>query len=228
MKKTLKTNNMKKTLITIALALTGFASFGQGYFLFTGNPRTAFDTFTTPGTSKGASTMDVGFLWGSTAATPLISGILASGTSTNSVASGNGSQFAATAWSDLLSDPNFTVAVNSGTSATVIVPTAATGNWSYNSAGSFGVTGTAAASYTVIVFAWNGAYATPTLAKNAGAAVGWSAPFTYAAVSSIGSAPTMALSGLTAFGVVNPVPEPATMALFGLGGLSLLMFRRRS
>jgi hypothetical protein len=29
------------------------------------------------------------------------------------------------------------------------------------------------------------------------------------------------------FGVIATVPEPATMALAGLGGLAMLMFRRR-
>jgi hypothetical protein len=217
---------MKKTLITITLALTGFASFGQGYFLFTTPVRTCWDAFTTPGVSKVGATMNIGFLWGSTANTPLISSLLAS-SATNGT-----SQFSkATAWSDILSDPNFTLAVNngaSGTAGTAIFTTTAGGAVTYNSSGTFGVTGTSATSYTLYLVGWSSAYATPGAAQTAGAAVGWSNPFTYAAVSSIGSPLTMAASGLTAFGVTNPVPEPATMALFGLGGLSLLMFRRRS
>ena len=42
----------------------------------------------------------------------------------------------------------------------------------------------------------------------------------------VGGQPIVIANGLTLFEV--PVPEPATFALVGLGGLSLLLFRRRN
>jgi len=78
---------MKKALITMAIVVTSFASFGQGYFLFTGNPRITLDGFTTGNPPfLPAATVDVGFLWGSSSATPLVDSIFAS-TSTNNAVS---------------------------------------------------------------------------------------------------------------------------------------------
>lgn len=213
---------MKKTLLTVALTIASLASFGQGYFYFNGSPRFTWDAFTSPGAIRGNTTVDVAFLWGATTATPLIDGI-ATSTATNGAAIN-----VTGAWSDIMNDANFHLAVDSSTSLVAVQQTTAAGGWSYNNPNDFGVSGTVAQSYLVYVIGWNAAYATPTAAAAAGSAVGWSAPFTYAAATSIGTPLSMTASGLTAFGVLPPiVPEPTTMALAGLGGLALLAFRRR-
>jgi len=216
---------MKKTLITVALTIASLASFGQGYFAFSGTPRSAWDSFTTQGVSHGAATMDVSFLWGAQGAVPSVDSILAS-TGTNNASFSSAAQQTA-AWTAILNDPNFTLAYNTTLGATVQVGTSAAGGWSYNSAATFPVQNTGANSYTVYVIAWSNAYATPAAAQAANSAVGWSNPFTYAAVSSIGTPLSFAASGMLPFGVITSVPEPTTMALVGLGGLAVLAFRRR-
>jgi hypothetical protein len=213
---------MKKTLVTIAIAAVTLGSFAQGYFSFTGNPRTAWDGFTTSGSSKPAATLNVGFLFGTGSA--MISG-LASSVPTNSF-SANFS--VSTAWTDILNDPNFAVAATGG--STVVQATASNGSWSYNGGNTFAVTGSAVQTYNIIEFAWSSAYATPQAAAAAGSPVGWGSAFSYTSVSSIGTPLTFPASGATPFGVVaTPVvtPEPTTLALAGLGGASLLLFRRR-
>jgi len=214
---------MKKLITIVAVAVTGFASFGQGFFSFTGNTKTAWDDFTS--TPRLAASLNVGFLWGASG-TALITG-LANNVPTNSVSLPN-SLTPAQAWTAITTDPNYTVAVNNGSSAVVVQPTLSNGSWQYNSSGTFGVTGTSVGTtYTVIVFGWSSAYANPGAALGANSPVGWSAPFSYTAVSSIGTPATMAASGLVPFGVATAVPEPATIALAGLGGLSLLALRRK-
>jgi hypothetical protein len=58
---------------------------------------------------------------------------------------------------------------------------------------------------------------------------GASAPFSIPSGSiGTGTTPPGFLSGLSAFSVTTaPIPEPATFALFGLGSVALLLFRRR-
>jgi hypothetical protein len=53
--------------------------------------------------------------------------------------------------------------------------------------------------------------------------------FSYAALTSGNPAPVTFTSAVAGqYDVGGIVPEPSTMALAGLGGLSLLMFRRRN
>jgi len=220
---------MKKTiaLSLIAVSLAASSAFGQGYFLFTSGKSQAYDGFTTPGAAATAATVDVAFLWAAASTTPDVSALLAStpklGNSTTAEA-----YTVAQAWG-FINDGQFTLAVDNGTGNPAIVKTVANGSITYNAGADFGVTGTAPGStYTVYEISWNAAYANPTAAAAAGSAVGWSAPIQYTAVSSIGTPATFA--GIAGFGTFAPpgaVPEPGTMALAGLGGLSMLAFRRR-
>lgn len=213
---------MKKLIAIVAVAVTGFASFGQGFFTFTGATRGVWDCFsTTPVSPKLAADMNVGFLWGTGSAA--ISAIA------NSIATNNtaGISSTAQAWTAITTDPNYTIAFNSGTGTQAVAANVGNGSWSYNGAGTFGVTGTSASTYNIIVFAWSSAYATAALAAAAGSPVGWSAPFSYTATASIGTPLSMTSSGLLPFGVTTVVPEPTTIALAGLGGLALLALRRK-
>jgi hypothetical protein len=219
-----------KKLIALSLLVASFAvpsAFGQGYFLFTTGKSQVYDGFTTAGTSVLSSKVDVALLWaasGTTATLPV--------TSTDKT--GNSTTVAsytdATAWTDIaamLSTGGWTEAVNSSTSLSVQTTSASNGGLSYNSGVSFGITGTlASTAYSLILVSWDSTYSTLAAAEAAGAAVGWSSVFSYTSSTSIATPSNM--SGLApAFGTFASVPEPCTMALLGLGGLSLLVIRRR-
>jgi len=78
--------------------------------------------------------------------------------------------------------------------------------------------------YSLFLVGWDANYATPTLAAVANAAVGWSASFNY--TSFAGTAAPHSMPLIPEFGVWG-IPEPSTLALAGLGSLTLFLFRRR-
>jgi len=213
-------------LSLIAASLAATSAFGQGYFQFTSGKSQAYDGFTTPGASAPSANVNVALMWAAAGTTPTVDSLL-----TSTPTSGNSatveSYTAAQAWADI-NNGQFTLAVNSATSANVIAKTAANGSFSYNGGVSFGVNGTSPGTYTIYEVSWNAAYADPTTAAAAGSAVGWSAPIQYTAVNATGFVnPT--LGQFPGYGTFVPAatPEPGTMALAGLGGLSMLAFRRR-
>lgn len=215
---------MKKTLalITLALTLSGLSALGQGYFQFSGPARGVWDGFSLGLAPHLAATMKVGFLWGPTNATPLVSSIaISSPTNSNIPGFGN---------SAILNDPNFQLAVDANTSALASVTNLANGGWSYLTTGGFSafpVSGTVARdAYKVFVIAWRKDYATPQEATAAGFPLGWSNAFIYNSVDSIGTPLTFASSGFVPFGIV--IPEPSSFALASLGGFALLLIRRRN
>jgi hypothetical protein len=88
---------------------------------------------------------------------------------------------------------------------------------------------TPGASYTFQILGWQGAsYTTYAQAAAAGAPVGFSTQFLSATSANASPPPTaVSLAGLYAGFALVPIPEPATMALAGLGAAALLIFRRR-
>ena len=218
---------MKKLVViaTVAATLAGISAFGQGYFAVSAGPSSVWTSTSLPGgPTRGPASYDVALLWApGSGVTPLVDSLMAS-TPTNFAGSVNG----ALAWTDILNDGNFQLAYRNTDSTAVQVANGANGSFSYNAATSFPISGTGAGGGTATLFliAWSNAYATPALAAAAGSILGWSAPFNYNYTSSIGTPPTILAAGFTPFGVAA-VPEPTTMALAGLGGLSLLLFRRR-
>jgi PEP-CTERM motif len=220
---------MKKILALTLLAVSFAAPsvFGQGYFLFTTGKSQAYDGFTTPGSSALSANVKVAFLW---AAANTLSPFAIASTPTGGNSTTTESYTVAQAWGLINGGATgWTLAVNNGTSAIASVNTAANGSVTYNGGFSFGVTGTAAnTQYSLILIGWNGAYADPTTAAANGSAVGWSSVFQYNSKDNLTTPNNMAAQGAN-FGVFVPasVPEPSTMALAGLGGAAMLLFRRR-
>ena len=208
----------------MAATLAGISAFGQGYFLLGGNAGAVWTSPSAGGPSRGPAVYDVALLWAAgSSVTPAVDSIMPS-TPTNFAGSIN----ATAAWNAILSDGNFQLAYNNNTALPVQTVDGANGNFAYNAATSFPISGTSASggSATLFIIAWSNAYATPALAQAAGSILGWSAPFNYSYTSVIGTPLSIAASGFAPFGVAG-VPEPTTMALAGLAGLSLLLFRRR-
>jgi len=224
-----------KKILTIGLVVASFAatsSFGQGYFQFVTGKSQTYDG------SGAAAVLDtavnVTFLWAP--ATTADSGIL----TTASLKTGNSNTLAsavgytdAQAWAAILGS-GFTAAINTNTQVAAISPTASNGSTTYNGGANFGVSGTAGTTpgtaYSVFLVGWTGTYANIAAAAAAGAPVGWSTVFQYTAGLNAASS-TVNFGGLSpSFGVFSPfvpTPEPTTLALAGLSGASLLLFRRR-
>jgi len=224
---------MKKLVLigTIMASLVGVSAFGQGYFNFTGGKSSVWDGFS--GASSTRDTLiNVAFLWAANGDTAAVSSILAS--TSNNVTTATSSYSAAAAWTAILTDPNFTVAldVNNGNAPGVITSTA-TGGWIYKTgaANQIGVLNTVAGntySLYVIGYANGGNTAlTPAQAAAAGASVGWSAVQSWQFNASTATLNTLSAFQIGVAGTLGPVPEPTTLALAGLGGLGLLLFRRR-
>jgi len=224
---------MKKliALSMVAVSLAASSAFGQGYFLFTSSKSQAYDG--TGATAVLGSTINVALLWGAASTTPAVDALatqsLKLGNNTTTAASAG--YTAAQAWAAITGDGAFQVAINQATGNAVTALTSTTGAIAYNANGSFGITGTSPGStYTLYEVSFSSAYSTLAAAAAAGAALGWSGPAQYTAVSSIGTPATTA--GLfPSFGtflpVAAPTPEPGTMALAAIGGASLLLFRRK-
>jgi hypothetical protein len=219
---------MKKIAIitSLILTVTGLPSFGQGYLSFGGGSRSAWDNFTTPGTAATAATVNVAFLWAANgSALPNGLNAIAPTTATNGAPIN-----VAAAWSSIMSGGAFQFATNSNTGLLVVQgPTGANGSWNYAPGGiaTFGLAGTApSTTYSMFVIGWSAQYADPFTAAANNSAVGWTSVFTDTLVANTGTPSAM---GINKFGVLAPaaVPEPATMALFALGGASVLLFRRR-
>lgn len=219
-------------LAVLTLGVSAITTFAQSYVLFgTSGKNWIYDNFTTPGSSVvSGGTADVAFLIGT--GTPLIEQFYGNnnGNPTGTLSFGAHGD----PWNDILTDPHYTLATNMATSAmcTVLDNTSflVKGGFVYNGGVEFRATNNPGGIIQVYVIAWDAdgpAGGNPYLAALDNEAVGWSDLFNYSSPTSVMSAPgPFNAAGMTAFGV-TPVPEPVTFALAGLGGLSLLLFRRR-
>ena len=221
---------MKKLLIIATVAsLSALSSFGQGYFSLGGPSRGSWDIFTpaNAGAPKLAATMNIAIFWGSVSATPLVESSLLSGLGSPT---NNQSAYLNNPWTAILADGAFQRVVDNNTTLAVQPTTASNSSWAYTTTGGFTsvpVTGTAIGTAVhMYVIGWDKNFATVALAAANGAAVGYSSVFTYTPVDQIGTPSSLLSSGLVHFGV-NPVPEPATFALAGLGMAAMLVSRRR-
>jgi hypothetical protein len=140
---------------------------------------------------------------------------------------------AAAAWADITTgDTHFTAVQGTGGAGTVAFFTStATGGGVYNSSkGYFAGNLTGGVTYNFYEVAWYAGaanqYSTLALAAAGNTYVGWSQVFSYTALTG-GVPANLTASNVGNFDVGGIVPEPSTMALAGLGGLSLLLFRRR-
>ena len=211
-------------LVTASIAAT--SAFGQGYFTFQSGKSQAYDGFSTPGTVTTDTKVDVAFLWAAAGTTPTVDGL-----ATSTPTTGNYTAPAA-AWADIMNG-QFTLGENAANDALVVATTAANGSIGYIPAGSstvssFGILGTTAGTtYTIYEISWNAAYTSAAAAQAAGSAVGWSAPIQYTVANSITTPLGYSIGSFGTFATPAATPEPTTMALAGLGGLSLLAFRRK-
>jgi len=238
---------MKKlALISSLIALAGgLSAFGQGYAAVNlgEGKNVVWDGFTlASGVAATTANVDVALLWGPNGDVPQIDTAI----SAFSLKTGTNGQTgltytAAQAWSDILNDPNFTLAYasdNGGSPYTLATATTAGngsstfGEFDLNNSTGTALTGGAGVgnAYEFFFISWSSAYATPALAAAANSAVGWGSPFSYTTFNSSGTAATTSYSA-NAFGTFAPfagvVPEPTTLALAGLGGFTLLFLRRK-
>jgi hypothetical protein len=221
---------MKKLLLSIGLVAIGATAFAQGNAIF---GSVAGYVWNTNSTRSVAGAVDTAFLFSTVNLAPTVAGVMTS-TPTNTAATQLTFVQATTAWSDILSDPNFHLATNYTTSAEVIGTTTGAGGVAYNAGSAFTLLNSpSGGTIYVYVIGWDATYANPYSAAAANANVGWSSVFSYNTVVGPNPGPAGTATSMTSqatgwqFGVVSVVPEPSTMALAALGGASLLLFRRR-
>jgi PEP-CTERM motif len=211
---------MKKLAFGIAASVVLVASsFGQGKFTEGFGAHTLYNA--TNSAYAGTGVFDVAFFFSAVNTTPTVASAIATSSSTSS--SYTAAQYA-TAWTDILSDPNFIEGTNTtGVAAQVTSGAAGVANnlGTYLQANSSFNT-----AYYVYAVAWSSAYSTPQAAQAAGAAVGWSNVITETTGANGTANPTLS-GAFSSFGVgVAPTPEPSTIALAGLGISALVAFRR--
>lgn len=217
---------MKKILLTLAaVAAASCATYGQGVMTFASSVG-IFDDFTTPGTPTKDGNMYVDLIWmagsGNTFS-DFSGGATAAGTLTSSP------------WSDLnalsadgASGTGSTWGLFSGSELAQTLHTSPPiyGTYSDNTITFGSVAGGSVISMYVI--AWNDAYSTVSAAAQAGAPIGWSGEINYTLGTSTSPGAPLGAAG-SGFDVddIAATPEPTTLALAGLGGLSMLFLRRR-
>jgi len=233
---------LKITALSLVAGMVGISAYGQGFLVLSSGQNTIYDGFTTAGTSVvGGTEEGYALYWApNNTANPFAS--LAAITPTTGNSTTTASWTTTQAWSTLSSASSWTLGVDSQTygpvdgSGTIPVVDKASANGvlafysqSIGPAGlGFGLDGTSAANYALLVVGFNGAYSDPTAAANAHSAIGWSYLSSFALKGSA-TDPNIGTPNFSSFGVFTPAaaPEPGTMALAALGGASLLLFRRR-
>jgi hypothetical protein len=231
---------MKKQIAILAtiIAASGFTAFGQDWITVgTSTHGNVWDSFSGPTpTMAGLNDVNIEVLW----ATDGTADALGAGTGTNSTGTATGGQ--ATITSMLAS--GWTLAQNygsgNGTAALGTVETATEGSGKtagqitpYNGGNSFQLstasTGISGSTIELVLIGFNGSASSYSTAT----ALGWTSmltdPVGLNAADPNGTTTQNGDSGFAAFGVesVTATPEPATLALACLGGLSMLGLRRR-
>jgi hypothetical protein len=228
---------MKKQIAILAaiIAATGFTAFGQDWITVedSGNGL-VWDQFTTPGTSHEAPAGDVSVevLWALTGtADPLGAGVATSGASPTGGAEATISSMLSGGWTLM---QNYASGAGSAALGTVETTTGGTPTKggsivAYNTGGNPFEFDTAAAvasgsDIELIFLAFNGGAADYSSAS----ALGYSGLVNVSVGTTVGDPNATSPETASPFGVtVTSVPEPATLALAGLGGLSMLFLRRR-
>lgn len=232
---------MKITAVVTAwLAAGAFSAFGQAYVSFVTPGKYVYDEFTMPGTDVPApGNVDVAFLWAAVGTTdPLGAGIPTTGSNSGGAGAGSTgliSQMLGSGWTE---GYNY----NGGSpieAVTAVVDNGpAVGGIAYNDATYFQLNGTTPGdAYEIVVVGWDNEGETVNSLSTAltdGGALGWSGSFTYqTGAAYTDPVPTFDFAGMTPFGVAavpggtDPVPEPTSLALGGLAGLSMFFFLRR-
>lgn len=231
---------MKKlVLIAAVLAITSLGAFAQGNVSIGGGPAGVWNNTTNYGAGASVASsrwnnsgFDVSLLFSTSGSSALHT--LASSTATN----GTTSYTIAGAWSALSTDLSGSWFYVNGSNSTpsVVAVGGLTGSFSYNASTSWSANNVSSSqTYSAYEIAWysgvGGIWNTPALAAANGAWVGWSQVFSYSPTSGATQPTQITPLGLAGYfgvgGSAAPVPEPASIALAGLGGLSLLMFRRK-
>ncbi|HTV42323.1 MAG TPA: PEP-CTERM sorting domain-containing protein [Candidatus Sulfotelmatobacter sp.] len=232
---------MKKQIAILAtiLAASAVTSFAQDYISFEVSSKTVWDDFS--GTpmfdAAGAGNIDAILLWAPVGtADDLTSqgtsfGLRGTGTALDQVATNATSVINPVGTITNMLSSGWNIAEDAGNGNALAVATEAsglaTGQVGYNSGNPFeinGVTLATGSSIEEIVLAYNSSATSWSTASD----YGWSNPFDNEVGTSTGDPNATELqSSANQFGVAVVTPEPATIALAGLGGLSMLFLRRR-
>jgi len=239
---------MKKQIALFAtiIAASGLTALGQGYITFGSGTHYVWDEFSgTPGVGVSTANIDVALLWAASGTADNLSSVGTSGNfglsggaaanqvATNGVTSVSAANPISTITSMLSSGWQFVTNDSTGSAGFLTLASVdSTTKGQINYTGGSGGTGllqvdntSAGQTIELIAIGWNATTGTYLTASD----LGWSNPITYltgASSTDPNGGNALSSEGLNQFGVAA-VPEPTTLALAGLGGLSMLFLRRR-